>query len=56
MKKSVRHLKVGDVLSGSGAVIVSAPFAGVNTPKGKVEVGVTYPGSEATLRVWNPNT
>lgn len=55
-KKEVRYLSVGDVLTGSGAKVVSAPTAGIKTPSGKVEIVVEYPNGQKSLRVWGKYT
>jgi len=52
---AAKDLKSGDVLS-SGAKIFSNAFAGVYTPKGKVEVGVEYPGGKRKVQLWNRGT
>lgn len=54
--KEVRFLKVGDVLSGSRAKIIQAPFSGVRTPTGKAEVGVEYPNGKRYLKIWGKYT
>ena len=56
VNKEVRYLKVGDVLSGSGAKIISAPAAGLKTPAGKVEVGVEYAGGRKKMQLWGKYT
>ncbi len=55
-KKEVRHLKAGDVLSGSGAKILANPQAGLKTPPGKLEVYVEYAGGKKKMQLWNKYT
>lgn len=51
----VTDLKTGDTLS-SGAKVISNPFAGVRTPRGKVEIGIEYTNGQRVLRIWNKST
>lgn len=55
-KKEVRYLSVGDVLSGSGAKVISAPVAGLKTPSGKIEIGIEYPNGQKRLQTWGKYT
>lgn len=55
MKKQVKFLSLGDVLSG-GATIVAGPTRGLRTPAGKVEIGVQYPNGNVKLQEWNAST
>jgi hypothetical protein len=52
---AAKDLRTGDVLS-SGSKIFSSAFAGVRTPKGKVEIGVEYPGGKRKIQLWNRST
>jgi hypothetical protein len=53
----VADLKVGDVLTGSNAVITHAPYDSTRCPVGKTNVGVKYPKDEEGFRrVWNKKT
>lgn len=56
IEKRVYELRKGDVLSGSGAIIISDPVAGLNTPTGKVEIGVQYPDGKRSLKLWGKYT
>jgi len=56
IRKQVQDLKVGDILMGSGAKIISAPSIGINTPDGKAEVGVEYPNGKKKLQLWGKYT
>ena len=53
---SVRHLRAGDVLAGSGFVVARTPWAGVSTPKGRMIVEGNYPGQPVHSHVWNAST
>ena len=55
-KKEVRFLSVGDVLTGSGAKVISAPVAGLKTPSGKVEIGIEYPNGIKKTQIWGKYT
>lgn len=55
-KKEVRFLTVGDVLSGSGAKVISSPTSGLKTPPGKMEVGVEYANGQKKVQIWNKYT
>lgn len=56
MKKEVRYLKVGDVLSGSGSKVIQAPSSGLKTPSGKVEIGIEYPNGVKKIQTWGKYT
>lgn len=56
MKKEVRNLSIGDVLTGSGAKVVSAPVSGVKVPTGKVQIGIQYPNGVEKYQVWGKYT
>lgn len=60
MKKQVKDLVVGDILAGSGAVVVSAPYPEDNPREGKnkVRIGVRYPNGkyDHEVRVWGKYT
>jgi len=51
-RKSVQaqYLKKGDVLA-SGGVVTSAPSSGLNTPSGKIDLGIN-----GFRRTWNKRT
>jgi hypothetical protein len=49
-KLQVQQLKKGDVLQ-SGEVVTSSPVAGLNTPRGKMELGIN-----GFLKVWGKYT
>lgn len=53
---AVKYLRVGDVLNGSGFTVTSAPYAGVDAPRGKVIIGGFYPGGTPSGHVWGANT
>lgn len=51
-KREVRHLRVGDVLSGTGGKVVQAPVAGLKTPPGKMEIVIQYPNGRTIGKIW----
>lgn len=53
----VRHLKVGDVLSG-GCVVTHAPWEDTQTPKNKMHINVQYPKEKegGFTRTWGKYT
>lgn len=51
----VSSLRTGNILL-SGAKVISDPIAGLNTPKGMVEIGIEYANSQRVLRFWNKST
>jgi hypothetical protein len=55
-KREVRHLRVGDVLSGTGGKVVSAPTSGLKTPPGKIEVVIEYPNGRKIGKIWGKYT
>lgn len=57
MKKKIKvfQLSKGDKLS-SGAMVVSAPSAGINTPAGKMDIEIEYPNGETKWQQWGKNT
>jgi hypothetical protein len=56
IKKEVRYLKKGDVLSGNGAEVISDPTAGLRTPTGKMEIGIKYPNGVQKIQTWGKYT
>lgn len=60
MKKQVKDLQVGDVLTASGAIIMRAPYPEDNPREGKnkVRIGVHYPNSkyDHEVKVWGKYT
>lgn len=55
MKKKVRNLLVGDVLS-SGTKIIEKPYDSVRCPKGKCNIGLQYPSGAVRTSQWNKET
>ncbi len=55
MKKQVRYLQVGDILS-SGAKVLTTPLSGIYTPKGKVEITIEYPSGKTRIQFWGKST
>lgn len=55
MKKLVRDLSVGDILS-SGCEVIEAPFDSCNCPVGKCNIGIRYKSGTTTIRQWNKRT
>lgn len=53
---TARHLQEGDVLVGSGFIVTHNAWAGVRTPKGKVNVAGHYPGGADSVRHWGAST
>jgi hypothetical protein len=49
-KVQVQQLKQGDVLQ-SGQIVTASPVAGLNTPRGKMELGI-----DGFLKVWGKYT
>jgi hypothetical protein len=56
IKKEVRYLSIGDILTPTGAKVISGPIAGYTTPKGKMEVGLEYPNGKKVLALWGKYT
>ena len=56
VKKEVRYLSKGDVLTPTMAKVISGPSAGYKTPKGKMEVGLEYPDGRKVLATWGKYT
>lgn len=56
MKKQVRYLSVGDVLTPTMNKVVVAPSAGIKTPSGKVDLVVETPKGERYLKTWGKYT
>lgn len=53
----VIDLHVGDVCCGSGAVITHRPYDSCDCPKGKINLGVKYPGDDQGYkRTWGKYT
>lgn len=55
-KTTARHLRAGDVLTGSGFVVSHNAWAGVRCPKGHVYVEGAYPGGDHKRFTWNAST
>lgn len=60
MKKKVKDLRAGDVLTGSGSEIMQGPHTRVDTPAGKITVVVQYKDSKGQDDYktchWSPDT
>lgn len=54
-ERKVFQLVKGDKLS-SGALVVSSPSAGMNTPKGKMDIQIEYPNGETKWMRWGKHT
>lgn len=52
---AVKFLKKGMKLS-SGAEVMSDPQRGINTPAGKCEIRILYPGGTQKVVEWGTNT
>jgi len=52
---TVAQLQLGDRLLGSGQVVASLPVAGLNTPRGRLELMV-WRGKLLRRVVWNART
>jgi hypothetical protein len=55
MKKRIRHLQVGDILS-SGAKIIERSYDSVRCPKGKCNIGVEYSDGTRKIQQWGKDT
>lgn len=55
MKKKVKDLQVGDILS-SGTKIVERPFDSISTPRGQINLTVEYPNGNRRTRQWGKHT
>lgn len=54
-KVFVKDLKKGNKLT-SGALVITAPSAGINTPSGKVDIEIEYPNGQTKFQTWNKKT
>lgn len=55
-RTSVRHLRAGDVLAGSGFTVTHNPYTSVRGRKGYLWVAGYYPNGVNRRREWNANT
>jgi len=56
VKKLVKDLSVGDILTPTNVKVVVAPSAGISTPSGKVDLVVESAKGFRYSRTWNKRT
>jgi len=55
-RTTVRHLRAGDILSGSGFTVTRNPYTSVRCPSGRLWVEGHYPNGATVARAWNAST
>jgi hypothetical protein len=55
MKKQVKDLQIGDILS-SGAEIIERPFDAIGLKSNQRKIGIKYPGGISKIQIWNKYT